>query len=144
VPLIVRWPGHTPAGTASGELVCLTDVLATCAELVRVPLPRDAGEDSFSFLPVILGEQRTLPRGPLIMHSLKGAFALRDGPWKLIAGLGGDDKVPAPSAAEPTGQLYNLGDDLEEAKDLYTQKPEVVARLSALLQKIRNDGRSRP
>jgi len=41
-------------------------------------------------------------------------------------------------------QLYNLGDDLGEAKDLYTQKPEVVARLSALLQTIRNDGRSRP
>jgi arylsulfatase A-like enzyme len=111
-----------------------------------VPLPDDAGEDSFSFLPLILGKQRTLPRGPLVMHSLKGAFAVREGPWKLIACLGGDynDKAPAPSAAEPTGQLYNLGDDLGEAKDLYTQKPEVVARLSALLQKIRNDGRSRP
>jgi arylsulfatase A-like enzyme len=146
VPLIVRWPGHTPAGTASSELVCLTDVLATCSELVGVPLPDDAGEDSFSFLPLILGKQRTLPRGPLVMHSLKGAFAVREGPWKLIACLGGDynDKAPAPSAAEPTGQLYNLGDDLGEAKDLYTQKPEVVARLSALLQKIRNDGRSRP
>lgn len=144
VPFIVRWPGHTPAGTASSELVCLTDVLATCSELVGVPLPDDAGEDSFSFLPLILGKQRTKPYGPLIMHDVEGAFAVREGSWKLMVGLGGDDKAPAPSAAEPTGQLYNLGDDLGETKDLYTQKPEVVARLSALLQKIRNDGRSRP
>lgn len=144
VPFIVRWPGHTPAGTTSSQLVCLTDVLATCAELVRVPLPDDAGEDSFSFLPLILGKQRTKPYGPLIMHDVQGAFAVREGSWKLMVGLGGDDKAPAPSAAEPTGQLYNLGDDLGETKDLYTQKPEVVARLSALLQKIRNDGRSRP
>ena len=144
VPFIVRWPGHTPAGTASSELVCLTDVLATCSELVGVPLPDDAGEDSFSFLPLILGKQRTKPYGPLIMHDVQGAFAVREGSWKLMVGLGGDDKAPAPSAAEPTGQLYNLGDDLGETKDLYTQKPEVVARLSALLQKIRNDGRSRP
>jgi arylsulfatase A-like enzyme len=46
--------------------------------------------------------------------------------------------------AEPPGQLYNLDDDLGEAKNLYLEKPEIVARLSALLEKIRKDGRSRP
>jgi hypothetical protein len=49
-----------------------------------------------------------------------------------------------PNPAEPPGQLYNLDDDLGEAKNLYNEKPEIVARLTALLEKIRNDGRSRP
>ena len=50
----------------------------------------------------------------------------------------------APNAAEPPGQLYNLDDDLGETKNLYSEKPALVARLTALLKKLRKDGRSRP
>ena len=63
VPLIVRWiPNHVQPGSESTQLVALTDVLATVAELIEHPgaaLPEDAGEDSFSFLrPCSTGRRR--------------------------------------------------------------------------------------
>ena len=46
-PFLVRWPGKVPAGTTSEQVVCHTDMLATLAGILKVPLPQDAGEDSF-------------------------------------------------------------------------------------------------
>src|SRR5262249_13383466 len=34
VPFIVRWPGHVPPGTRTGELICLADMLATLAAVL--------------------------------------------------------------------------------------------------------------
>ena len=31
VPLVVRWPGRVEAGSNSDQMVCLTDLFATCA-----------------------------------------------------------------------------------------------------------------
>ena len=39
VPLVVRWPGHVEAGTSSDQMVCLTDLFATCAEIVGAEPP---------------------------------------------------------------------------------------------------------
>ena len=64
VPFIVRWPGRAKAGETSEALVANTDLLATCAEIVASPLPRTAGEDSYSFLSTLLGESTGQPRAP--------------------------------------------------------------------------------
>jgi len=48
-----------------------------------------------------------------------------------------------PVEGGPKGQLYNLDDDPEEQNNLWLKKPEVVKRLTDLLEKIKADGRSR-
>ena len=55
VPLIVRWPGKVKPGTTSDQVVCLTDLFATCAEILGSRLPDTAAEDSVSLLPALLG-----------------------------------------------------------------------------------------
>ena len=148
MPFIVRWPGKVKAGSVSGQTICFTDLLATLADVVETSLPRDAGPDSFSLLPVLLGRQpENQPmRDALVIRT--GHTTIRSGPWKLIAGLGSggfskpDRTDPAPG--EPAGQLYNLVDDIGEAKNLYAEKPEIVARLKRELARIEQDGRSRP
>ena len=45
VPLLIKWPEEIRAGSVSDETVCLSDLLATCADLAGSPLPDDAGED---------------------------------------------------------------------------------------------------
>ncbi|KKM04692.1 hypothetical protein LCGC14_1761640, partial [marine sediment metagenome] len=50
VPFIVHWPGVVTPNSKSNQLVCLTDVMATLAEILRHPLAPGEGEDSFSFL----------------------------------------------------------------------------------------------
>src|SRR5262249_22970853 len=48
IPFLVRWPGKIKAGSTSDQLICLNDLMATCAEIVGAKLPDSAGEDSVS------------------------------------------------------------------------------------------------
>ncbi|MEX2580737.1 MAG: sulfatase-like hydrolase/transferase [Verrucomicrobiales bacterium] len=141
VPFVARWPGKTPAGTVSDSLVDLTDLLATAADLVDADLPDGAGSDSVSLLPVLRDPESEV-RDHTVHLSFRGVFAIRQGPWKLVPdhrGSGGfslpRDLDPA-EVGGPKGQLYHLGDDPAETRNLYDEKPEVVARLSALLEEI--------
>jgi arylsulfatase A-like enzyme len=151
VPFIVRWPDRVKAGVTSNALVANTDLLATCAEILARLLPHDAGEDSYSFLSALLGASTGQPPRPaLVTDSMMGLFAIQEGPWKLIQGQGGGgyfpqgSPPPPPSPTEPPGQLYHLGDDLGETRNRYEERPEIVARLTALLEQIRSNRRSRP
>jgi arylsulfatase A-like enzyme len=149
VPFIARWPGKVQAGSTSKELICLTDLLATTAAVVGKKLPADAGEDSFSILPVLLGQKRERPiREAVVHHSGDGTFGIRQGPWKLAMALGSHGfSIPRNIQAkkgEAQGQLYNLDEDPKEKNNLWLQKPEIVKRLTALLDKYKADGRSRP
>ncbi|MBP89174.1 MAG: hypothetical protein CMJ64_21060 [Planctomycetaceae bacterium] len=141
VPFIVRWPGVVEPGRICGQLVHQADLLATYAEIVGAKLPPDAGEDSTSFLSLLEGGENAV-REIAISQSSRGLLAIRKGPWKLIFGPGsggwgkGRDEHPA--------QLYHLGDDLAESENLYADEPDVVADLTALMEKQVRDGRSTP
>jgi arylsulfatase A-like enzyme len=149
VPFITRWPGKVRAGRSSKELICLTDLLATAAEVVGEKLPADAGEDSFSLLPVLRGKKGAKPiREAVVHHSADGTFGIRQGPWKLAMALGSHGfslpKNIKPRKGEAQGQLYNLDDDPGEKNNLWLKKPEMVKRLTALLEKYKAEARSRP
>jgi arylsulfatase A len=149
VPFIVRWPGRVRAGATSDRLICLVDFMATCAQVVGVKLPDNAGEDSVSFLPILLGQEGSPGREALVHHSIQGRFAIRKGPWKLelCAGSGGWSAPRDPEAARqklPLVQLYQMTDDLGEQRNLQAARPEMVAELTALLEKQVRDGRSTP
>lgn len=149
VPFLVRWPGHVAPGVTSKELICLTDVLATVAAVVDAKLPDDAGEDSYNLLPVLRGDKLDRPiREAVVHHSGDGFFAIRRGPWKLATALGSHGfSLPRdikPKPGEAKGQLYNLDDDPREQNNLWLKKPEMVAQLTALLDRYKREGRSRP
>ncbi len=148
MPFVVRWPGRIAPGTVSEQTICHTDMLATCADLVDANLPDDAGEDSYSILPTLLGEQGERPCRPATVPvSARGMLTVRQGPWKRIAGLGsGGFSQPSrvkPVAGGPRGQLYNLSDDPGETTNLWGEQPEIVDRLTKLLQQYKSEGRSR-
>jgi arylsulfatase A-like enzyme len=148
VPFLVRWPGRVRAGGTAPQLVCLTDVLATLAELLGASLPPQAGEDSISFLSVLQGDPHS-PRSQLVSHSINGSFAVREGPWKLLlcADSGGwsAPRPGSPEAAQlPPCQLYHLAEDLGEQHNLYDREPARVAQLTALLAQLVAEGRSTP
>ncbi|MEZ6070954.1 MAG: arylsulfatase [Pirellulales bacterium] len=148
VPLIVRWPGEVPAASVCDETVCLTDVMATVAAVVGQSLPEDAAEDSFDLLPALLDKPHETIRDATIHHSINGTFAVRVGPWKLIDGLGSggftSPQSVEPSDGGPRGQLYNLAEDPTESNNLYLDRPDIVAQLTAVLNDVRDKGFSRP
>jgi arylsulfatase A-like enzyme len=148
-PFIARWPGKIPAGITNDEIICLTDLMATCAAIVGAKLPDNAAEDSFNILPALSGEKLNKPiREDIVHHSLSGMFSIRQGKWKLILGLGsGGFTKPQkiqPKPGEPKGQLYNLEVDMAESNNLWSEHPEIVERLTKLLEKYKEQGYTRP
>ena len=148
-PFLVRWPGKVPLASTSDQTVCLLDLTATCAAIVGAELPADAAEDSYDMLPAMLGEQSDAPvREAVVHHSVSGMFSIRRGPWKLVLGLGSggfsEPRHLEPGPGEPPGQLYNMDTDPAETSNLWADHPEIVERLTALLEKWRTEGRSRP
>jgi len=148
-PFIARWPGRIPKGATSDELICLTDLMATCAAIVGTELPENAGEDSYDILPALLGKKLDKPiREAIVHHSLSGMFSIRQGNWKLILGRGSGGftrpKTIKPKPGEPKGQLYNLLQDPAEANNLWAKQKDIVDRLTNLLEKYKTQGHSRP
>lgn len=152
VPFLVRWPERVrPA--VSGQLVCLTDLFATFAEVVGARVPHDAAEDSFSFASALLA-RAPVPGQPVrdavVLHSAFGSFAIREGDWKLAlcAGSGGWSapvNYDAEQAGLPMTQLYHIGGaDRGERNNLEAQQPERVQRLESRLREIVAAGRSTP
>jgi hypothetical protein len=47
-------------------------------------------------------------------------------------------------AGEPRGQLFRLSADPGETRNVYQKHPDVVARLTALLDRYKEQGYSRP
>lgn len=145
VPFFARWPGSIRPGSKTNELICLTDLMATCAGIVGAKLPFNAGEDSCDIMSALLERTGGKPvREAVVHHSAWGAFAIRQGEWKLCVIRGVGNGPPSPDTNLPAGQLYNLADDFGETRNLYSERPEIVSRLSALLGRYLAEGRSTP
>jgi arylsulfatase A len=149
IPFIARWPGHIPADSVAKDLACTSDFMATTAAILETQLPPNAGEDSFNQLPALLGQSKSPIRNSVVYHSSDGMFGIQERDWKLVLGLGSGGWSSKPERADPMpsgpkGQLYNLAVDPYEMDNVYQEHPEVVARLSNLIETIQNQGHSRP
>jgi arylsulfatase A-like enzyme len=140
VPFIARWPGHVPVGQ-SDQLICHVDLMATCAALLDVKLPDDAGVDSFNLLPALEGDLGPV-RDHLVHHTggFPGALAIRQGSWKLLDSAA-DGRTLRPDRKP---MLFNLADDPSEQHDLAAEQPKRVAELAERLATLRENDRSRP
>ena len=149
IPFIARWPGHIQAGAECDDTICLTDLMATAAAIVGLTLPDNAGEDSVSILPDLLGTATRPVREATVHHSVNGSFSIRQGQWKLelCPGSGGWS-APKPGSKEakqlPPLQLYDLSVDIGETTNVQDKHPDVVKRLTALLRQYVERGRSTP
>jgi arylsulfatase A len=130
VPLIIRWPGHVPAGTESAEPVISMDFFPTILDVAGLEPQADVPLDGESLMP-ILTETGDLQRDAIYFHYPNYAFheenrlagAIRMGDYKLIL-FYDDDSV----------ELYNVTEDLSETTDLAEQMPEKAAEMKARLQ----------
>jgi arylsulfatase A-like enzyme len=146
IPFIVRWPGKVEPGSQADQLICLTDLFATLADLLGVNTPPGRCEDSVSFLPALSDKPVVSTRAGVVHHSISGHFAYRSGYWKLILarGSGGwtspkENQVPKDA---PVAQLYDLAADPGETTNLYEEEPDIAAQLLKQLTADVTSGRS--
>ena len=156
VPFIVRWPGKVKAGSTCEQTVCLTDWMRTFAGLVEHRLPSNAGEDSYNIMPLLMGQADKPIRQATVHHSsmagpntgIGNGFAIRQGKWKLIYGVGPHgrvkERVKNLPADHPIGELYDMQADPGETNNLWDERQDVVKQLLALLEKYQRQGRSVP
>jgi arylsulfatase A len=123
VPMIVNCPGVVQAGVASDELVDLSDVFATLAELSGTSPPAGHVIDGKSFAPALRGENG---KGrEWIFSAIRSERVLRDKRWLL----------------EGDGKFFDCGDnrdgvgyrDVTDSKD-----PEVVAARGRFEEILKN------
>lgn len=161
VPFLVQWPAQVKGGTTYDHPVCLLDFMATAADITGTKIPENAAEDSVSFLPALKGKNEPV-REAIVHHSINGSFSIRQANWKLELcpdsggwsdprpagggkGKGKGKKGPAtPAPALAPLQLYDLSQDIGEKTNVQAEHPEIVERLSKLLEKYVADGRSTP
>lgn len=127
VPLLVRWPGQVAAGTTVATPTINTDLMPTLLELAGIAVP--GGLDGVSIAPLLLGRGKKSENRTLYWHfphynnqGGRPGGAVREGEWKLIQYYD----------AEQT-ELYHLGDDPGEARDLAAREPARVRELTAKL-----------
>lgn len=149
IPFLARWTGKIAPGSKCQTTICLTDLMATVADLVGQKLPPDAGEDSVSALPMLLGHTDAAAHEAVVHHSGNGMFAIRKGRWKLelCPGSGGAS-TPTDAKARKEGlppvQLYDMQTGANEQSNVESANRPVVASLLKLLKQYIRDGRSTP
>ncbi len=115
VPLLVRWPGVTPAGAVCQEPVLSTDLYWTILNATgcQVKEPPEGERDGQSLAPLLKDPKARLDREALYWHyphyyaTTTPVCAIRAGDWKLLEYYE-DSRI----------ELYNLRDDLGETRDL--------------------------
>lgn len=107
VPLIVNWPGHTPAGQINHDLIDFSDFFPTFAELGGAGLPAGVTLDGHSFAAQIRGEKGT-PRDWIYVE-LSGQSYARNAGFKLTnrgelfdMSKAPFEEIPVPAAATNT------------------------------------------
>lgn len=148
-PLAIRWPRQIDPGQIRYDLISLMDIMATCADILNIPLPDETAEDSISFYPLLknpkqpeIGQDAAIqPRGlrdSLIHHAYDGMYSVRKGEWKYIEGLGsGGFSEPRRYTAkdgDAAGQLYNIADDSRETLNLWLTRQDKVEELKTILR----------
>ena len=144
-PCIMRWPGKVLAGSVCKEIATIMDVLPTLAKLAGTNAPTDRVIDGKDILPLITGQAGAkTPHEAFFYHTAMGKLAGgRSGKWKLRIDTQEyppkkkAKNAPATPPAPPPGpQLYDLEADLGEKNNVAAEHPDVVKRLTDLLEKF--------
>ncbi len=129
VPLIVKAPGLTKAGTESGVVVSTVDHFTSILELVRIPFPEDMVTDGVSYTPALKG--KSYAREPIystFCHHVpatggRANISMLHGPWRFYKfyfdGPGREHRY----------ELYNLEEDIGEKNNLAEKMPGKVEEM---------------
>lgn len=131
VPMIVRWPGKIEPGQISDHLSTHYDALATIADIAGIEVEKE--HDGISYLPTLLGQEQ--PKHDYLFWDFGGyggQIAIREGDWKAVL-----RNVIKDKNAEV--ELYHLGNDPSEQKDLSASHPDRVERFTRMMIEARDE-----
>lgn len=132
-PMIVRWPGVTPANKVCTQPIISTDFFPTILEAAELPPLPEQHIDGQSFVSFLKNPEQAAKKRTLFWHyphwGNQGGTpgtAVRSGDWKLIHFY--DPNKP--------DELYNISQDLAEQKNLAKQEPERLSELKKQMNQL--------
>jgi arylsulfatase A len=148
-PTVVRMPGIIPPSIVCDEPASTMDILPTVAKLTGAKLPahRIDGKDIWPLMTGTPGAKS--PHEAFFYYRDYALEAVRSGNWKLhlphsyrtLAGRpGGTGGMPVEYEQAKIGPaLFDLANDIGERHDVSAQHPEIVKRLMAFADEMRQD-----
>ncbi len=134
VPLIVRWPGVTPAGAECTEPVVVMDLFHTLKAAGAPFAPANANADGMDLAPLLKNPAACLNRDALFFHyphyyeTTTPVSAVRAGEWKLLEYF-----------EDGRRELFNLKSDPSEQTNLAQREPARVDELHTRLAAWRKE-----
>ena len=149
VPFIIKWPGHTPAGTICNQLACAIDILPSFAKIANANLPK-LKIDGVDISELWEGNFDAKPRNDILFYYGKNNLnAVRKGNWKLVLphtwnsydAKPGKDGYGGPTIRKRVEniELYNMMRDPGEHYNVAEYYPEKVAEIMQLVEAARNE-----
>ena len=148
-PGIFRWPGKIAAGAVTGQPASILDFLPTLAELAGADVPGDRILDGRSIADLLLGRRESLPEAPFYYYFGTQLQAIRLGHWKLFLRqtepsersaslwyLQNSELFERHHRMREEPELYDLGADSRETRNLSSDHPEVVERLDGIARRF--------
>lgn len=127
VPLIIRWPGVTPADVSYDGLHYNVDVHPTLCELLELPIP--PRWDGQSFAAAVRGEQWEGRPYLVWGHALYCCQrAVRTQGWLYIRTY-----HPGLFPFED-GMLYDMNEDPHQTKNVFRERPDLTAQFDQIIQ----------
>jgi arylsulfatase A-like enzyme len=118
IPFLLQWKARLPAGTVYRDMVSSLDIAATALAAASHDQAERSTLDGVDLVPFLSGDRQEPPH-PTLYWRRGAAGAMRSGPWKLV--------IRGPKLTE----LYHLGEDLGEAKNLAAHQPDKLRELEA-------------
>jgi len=138
-PTLAWWPKHVSPDTTCTKLATTMDFLPTFASLAGEPI--DHKVDGHDIRTLLVGDANVeSPYTAFYYYYLDQLQAVRSGPWKLFLPV--DDFVRHPhfKRGEPAQPLlFNLEDDIGSERNVASQHPDIVERLTRLAEVARAD-----
>lgn len=133
VPCLVRWKGRIVPGTTSDRVTGFEDWMPTLLELAGLGDQIPDKIDGISFAPTLLGRGQE-PRPFLYREhaGYGGQQMVRVGQWKAVR-----ERVnPGRNASPQPGpiELYDLGSDPRETRNVAADHPDILSRLARLMK----------
>ena len=147
IPLIVQWPEKIKKNTESHSIVCLSDFMATIADILNIDIPDNMGEDSVSNKEIWLENSNKQVRRDIVHQSIDGSLSIRRDNFKLelCPGSGGwSDPKPGEETGDLRFQMYDLSQDIKERKNVIEDYPKLASELRNILKTYIENGRSTP
>lgn len=111
-PLLIRWPGHIPAGKTVPQIGAAIDLLPTLADLAGIEHVGEKPLDGISLAPLLTGNVTGWIDRRIFSH-WKGKVSVRTQQFRL----------------DHQGKLYDLTADPRQDHDVSAQHPEIAQEL---------------